>query len=59
MLSFRLLADSDRACYRKCDALSNMCQSAPMQTSMKDMSTPPQFYNTAAKLYLSSIIIPN
>ena len=48
MLSLRLHANPDKVCYRNCYALSNILQSAPMQTYVKDMSILPLVVDTAA-----------
>ena len=51
MLSLRLLADSDRVCYRNCCALSNIHLFAPMQTYVKDMSISPLFVCLCCRRY--------
>ena len=58
MLSLRLLADSDRVCYRNCCALSNIHLFAPMQTYVKDMSISPLFVCVADAIASSAPFVP-
>lgn len=57
-------ADSDRGCYRKCCALSNIHRSAPMWTYAKDISprpwvvVSPTLYKRLLRCCLSAVLFP-